>query len=113
LAGLLVIKNARMTDFYHMSADLLVVGTKIPGNGKDKVNPRIEAELEKRRPSGLLSRKDAVYARPISNFSRCGIVIPATSTASVSTAKRSATISVGSVPCKWLCSIRNTLAHCP
>ena len=44
------------------------------GNGKDKVDPRIEAELEKRRPCDMLSRRDAVYARPISDFSRCGIV---------------------------------------
>jgi hypothetical protein len=66
-------KNAPMTDFYHMSANPLVVGTEIHGNRKDKVDPRIEAELEKRRPSDMLSRRDAVCARPISDFSRCGI----------------------------------------
>jgi hypothetical protein len=63
-----------MTDFYHMSTNPLAVGAHIAGNGKDKVDPRIEAELEKCRPSGMLSRRDAVYARPISDFSRCGIV---------------------------------------
>lgn len=67
-------KDAPMTDFYHMSADPLAVGAEIPGNGRDKVDPGIEAELEKRRPSEMLSRRDAVYARSISDFSRCGIV---------------------------------------
>ncbi|HJP67633.1 MAG TPA: hypothetical protein VJ846_01930 [Sphingomicrobium sp.] len=66
--------NAPTADFYHMSANALAVGAEIPGNGKDKVDPRIEAELEKRCPSGMFSRRDAVYARPISDFSRCGIV---------------------------------------
>jgi hypothetical protein len=63
-----------MTNFYHMSATPLAVGAQIPGNGKDKIDPRIEAELEARRPKGMLSRRDAVYARPVPDFSRCGII---------------------------------------
>lgn len=63
-----------MTDFYHMSTKPLAVDEEVPGNGKDKIDPRVEAELEKRRPETMLSRRDAVYARPLSDFSRCGIV---------------------------------------
>jgi hypothetical protein len=63
-----------MTDFYHMSADFLSVGAEIKGNGKDKIDPRVENALEARKPSGMLSRRDAVYARPQADFSRCGII---------------------------------------
>jgi hypothetical protein len=63
-----------VNDFYHMSARRLAVGEEVHGNGKDKIDPRVEAELEKRRPKDMLSRRDAVYARPLSDFSRCGIV---------------------------------------
>ena len=57
-----------MTDFYHMSTKPLAVDEEVPGNGKDKIYPRVEAELEKRRPETMLSRRDAVYARPLSDF---------------------------------------------
>jgi hypothetical protein len=63
-----------MTDFYHMSTAPLSVGTEIRGNGKDKIDSRIENELEARKPAGMLSRQDAVYARPVPDFSRCGII---------------------------------------
>jgi hypothetical protein len=67
-------REPRTIDFYHMSAKPLAVDEEVPCNGKDKIDPRVEAELEKRRPDKMLSRRDAVYARPLSDFSRCGIV---------------------------------------
>jgi hypothetical protein len=51
--------GAAMTDFYHMSATPLSVGSEIRGNGKDKIDPRIESELEARKPAAMLSRRDA------------------------------------------------------
>ena len=63
-----------MTDFYHMSRELLPVGTEVAGNGRDKIDPKIEDALEARKPAGMLSRRDAVYARPRPDFSRCGII---------------------------------------
>lgn len=63
-----------MTNFYHMSAKPLSIGDTIKGNGRDKIDPRIEAELETRKPTHALSRRDAIFARPTTDFSRCGIV---------------------------------------
>ena len=63
-----------MTDFYHMSAAPLPVGTEIQGNGKDKIDSKIEDALEAHKPADMLSRRDAVYARPEPDFSRCGII---------------------------------------
>jgi hypothetical protein len=57
-----------------MSACLLSVDTEIKGTGRDKIDPRIEDELQARKPAGMLSRRDAVYARPVPDFSRCGII---------------------------------------
>jgi hypothetical protein len=57
-----------------MSRVLIAAGTEIHGNGEDKVDPRIEAELEKRRPENMLSRRNAVYVRELCDFSRCGII---------------------------------------
>jgi hypothetical protein len=50
-----------MTDFYHMSRELLPVGTEVAGNGRDKIDPKIEDALEARKPAGMLSRRDVVY----------------------------------------------------
>ncbi len=63
-----------MADFYHMSQALLGGGTEIRGDGRNKIEASIENELETRRPAGMLSRRDAVYARPVPDFSRCGII---------------------------------------
>jgi len=63
-----------MSSFYHISPKLYAVGGQIRGNGKDKVDPRIEEELQARKPDGFLSRRDAMYCRPTTDFSRCGIV---------------------------------------
>jgi hypothetical protein len=60
LGRIAVVRDVPMTDFYHMSANPLAAGAEIHGNGKDKDDPRIEAELEKRRPNDKLSRRDAV-----------------------------------------------------
>ena len=63
-----------MSDYYHMSPKLYAVGDEISGNGRDKVDSRIEDELEARKPEGFLARRDAMYCRPTTDFSRCGIV---------------------------------------
>ena len=63
-----------MSGFYHISPKLYAVGDQIQGNGKNKVDPRIEDELQTRKPDGFLSRRDAMYCRPTTEFSRCGIV---------------------------------------
>jgi hypothetical protein len=63
-----------MTDFYHMSAKSFAVGDTLTGNGKDKIDPRIEVELEAYKPPEALSRRNAIFARPVTDFSRCGIV---------------------------------------
>jgi hypothetical protein len=57
-----------------MSPVLRPVGGTVRGDGKDKVDSRIEAALEARRPAPMLSRRDAIYCRPTTDFSRCGIV---------------------------------------
>lgn len=63
-----------MTSYYHMSAKRLCVADIIRGNGRDKIDQRIENELEARRPPFALSRRDAVFARPSTDFSLCGIL---------------------------------------
>ena len=63
-----------MTDLYHMSRAVLAIGDEIKGDGGDKIDRRIEDELQARKPAGMLSRRDAVYARPAPDFSRCGIM---------------------------------------
>lgn len=63
-------------DFFHMSPCPYVVGDEIIGNGRDKVDARIENELEKRRPRDALSRRDAVYCLESTDFTICGVVSP-------------------------------------
>jgi hypothetical protein len=62
--------------FFHMSSTLYEVGNLVSGNGRDKVDPRIEEAMEARRPAGRLSRRDAVFVRPIADFERCGLTKP-------------------------------------
>lgn len=64
------------TNYFHMSGASYSAGDEIPGNGKDKVDPRIEAELEKRRPADALCRRDAVYCLESTDFTICGVVKP-------------------------------------
>ncbi|WP_125184526.1 hypothetical protein [Hyphobacterium indicum] len=59
-----------------MSSILYSVGDEIRGNGRDKVDPRIESELEARRPDAALCRRDAVYSLEHTDFSVCGVVEP-------------------------------------
>ena len=47
-------------DFFHMSPRLYVVGDNITGNGRDKVDARIENELEKRRSRDVLLQRGAI-----------------------------------------------------
>lgn len=61
-------------NLFHMSAQRFSPGDKVCGNGRDKVDPRIESELEAARPDGALSRRDAIFCRDLPDFSRCGIV---------------------------------------
>lgn len=60
--------------FFHLSPRKYAVGAEIRGNGKDKVDHRIEKELEARRPKGVLSRRDAVFCLEHTDFTRCGVV---------------------------------------
>jgi hypothetical protein len=62
-----------MTDFFHMSKKVYAVGDVIKGNGKDKVEARIESAFEAARPPSKLSRRDAVYTRATPDFFMCGI----------------------------------------
>lgn len=66
--------QALVREFFHMSASSLNIGDQVHGNGRDKVDPRIETELQKRKPAEMMSRRDAVFARPVADFSKCGIV---------------------------------------
>jgi hypothetical protein len=59
-----------------MSPHVYSVGEVIPGNGRHKVDPRIENELEARRPDSALSRRDAVYFLESTDFTICGVVKP-------------------------------------
>ena len=59
-----------------MSAEKHTVGTALMGNGKEKIDPRIEAALETFRPCHLLDRRSAVYTLLKTNFSRCGLTQP-------------------------------------
>ena len=65
-----------MAEFFHMSRCRLSVGDVVSGNGRDKVDPQIEAALEAARPISALSRFDAVFSLEHPDFSRCGIVSP-------------------------------------
>jgi hypothetical protein len=62
--------------FFHMSANIYTAGDEIRGNGRDKVDARIEDELEARRPDDALSRRDAVYCLESTDFTVCGVVEP-------------------------------------
>lgn len=62
--------------FFHMSPSTYSVGDEIHGNGRDKVDPRIEDALEARRPNGALSRRNAVFCLEHMNFSLCGVANP-------------------------------------
>jgi hypothetical protein len=64
------------TNYFHMTARPLSVGDDIKGNGNDKVDSRIEEELEKRRPANAMSRRDAVYLLQHTDFTTCGVVNP-------------------------------------
>lgn len=59
-----------------MSPNLYSVGFKLRGNGQDKVDRRIEKELEARRPEKAFSRRDAVYSLDHTDFTVCGVVNP-------------------------------------
>lgn len=63
-----------MPHYFHISAAPYLIGQEVPGNGRDKIDPRIEDALEATKPDGMLSRRDAVYFRPGPDFSVCGIV---------------------------------------
>jgi len=65
-----------MVEFFHMSPCLLSVEDVVRGNGKDKVDPTIEAALEAARPDSAMCRRDAVYCVTQPDFSKCGIVFP-------------------------------------
>lgn len=65
-----------MADFFHMSPCLLRVGDVVRGNGRDKVDPKIEAALETARPVSAICRRDAVYCVALPDFNKCGIVSP-------------------------------------
>ncbi|NVK34262.1 MAG: hypothetical protein HWE23_07270 [Rhodobacteraceae bacterium] len=60
--------------YFHMSPSTYVVGDEIFGNGRDKVDARIEDELEKRRPDGAFPRRGAVYCLESTDFTTCGVV---------------------------------------
>lgn len=65
-----------MPKYFHMSPTVRAPGQKIHGNNSDKVDPRIEAELEARRPPEALSRRDAVFCLKHTDFTICGVVSP-------------------------------------
>lgn len=62
--------------FFHMSSAVYPVGKEIRGNGRDKVDPEIEKELEARRPSAAIARLDAVFGLEHTDFSVCGVIAP-------------------------------------
>jgi hypothetical protein len=64
-----------MSEYYHMSPAKWPVGHQLMGNGRDKVDPRIEVALEARRPPAFLSRRQAVFVRPIPDFQFCGLTV--------------------------------------
>ncbi len=68
--------DSRVTKFFHMTPNHYTVGQTISANGRDKVDPRIETELETRRPSTALSRRDSVYCLGGTDFTTCGVVTP-------------------------------------
>lgn len=59
---------------FHMSPNVYSVGEEIQGNGRDKVDPRIEGALEMRKPARALSRRDAVFCLDHMDFTICGVV---------------------------------------
>jgi hypothetical protein len=59
--------------FFHMSTQAYSVGDELCGNGRDKVDPRIENELEARKPDRALSRRDALFSLEHTDFTLCGI----------------------------------------
>mgnify|MGYP000515968433 CR=1 FL=1 len=62
-----------MIKLYHMSKDKFSTGDAIFGTDRDKVDPRIEEAFERFRPTGYLSRREAVFCRDDADFHRCGI----------------------------------------
>jgi hypothetical protein len=60
--------------YFHMSAAVISAGSRVSGNGTDKVDPCIEAALEKARPSSMLDRRSTIYMRETPDFAQCGIV---------------------------------------
>jgi hypothetical protein len=58
---------------YHMSSRIHPVGTILTGNGRPKVAPDIEAELERLRPAACVSRLDSVYSRETPDFRMLGL----------------------------------------
>lgn len=65
-----------MVHLFHMSSCQLTLGKIVPGNGRDKVDPKIEAALEAARPAGAICRRNAVFCVEHPDFSKCGIVSP-------------------------------------
>ncbi|MDA7946062.1 MAG: hypothetical protein MPJ78_01145 [Hyphomicrobiaceae bacterium] len=65
-----------MIKLFHISPEKYSVGDEIVGNGRDKVDVRIEDELEARKPDGTLSRRDAVFGLEHTDFTVCGVVSP-------------------------------------
>ncbi|MES2495573.1 MAG: hypothetical protein V4618_05645 [Pseudomonadota bacterium] len=62
-----------MECYYHISKRLLEVGTRLKGNGLDKIDERIEDALERAMPRSMISRRDAIFMRPVPDFTRCGV----------------------------------------
>jgi hypothetical protein len=62
--------------YFHMSGALFSVGYVINANGKEKVDQRIEDELEKKRPPEALRRREAVFCLGSTDFTVCGVTSP-------------------------------------
>ena len=91
-----------------MSAAPLPVGTEIQGNGKDKIDSKIEDALEAHKPADMLSRRDAVYHVRNQILADAASSMPDTFIAFASTAPRNVLISTGSSRCRRRSSKRNT-----
>ena len=86
--------------FFHMSGALFSVGDAISANGKDKVDQHIENELENKRPTDALCRRDAVFCLETTDFSVCGVTKQAVSIGSSRRVNRRSMILSGSAKCR-------------
>jgi hypothetical protein len=62
--------------YYHMSGQRFAERQIIRANGQEKLPDEFEVPLEEYRPPNLSPRREFVYCRPDTDFSRCGIVDP-------------------------------------